>query len=108
MVRRCQEGPEIDLTKMDLMLDQEVDPDRCQDQAVLVADQAQCLKVEWDPEDVQDLCPAPAVQVVDLVQCLDLLLMVRTALVADHNLALTALEADLVLVLLAVKTVLPA
>ena len=105
MVRRCQEGPEIDLTKMDLMLDQEVDPDQCQDQAALVADQDQCLKVEWDPEDDQDLCPIPMAY---LFHGLDNLLMVKTVLEADHNLVLTDLEADLVLVLPAVKTVLPA
>ena len=97
-MRRWQEGPETDQTKTSKVpLDQAADPDPCQDQVDPVADQAQCLKVDSDPEEDQDLCPAQAVLlalVVDLVPCPDHLQTVRTALVDDHSLDLTVLEAD--------------
>ena len=97
-MRRWQEGPETDQTKTSkVSLDQVADPDPCLDQVVPVADQAQCLMVDSDLEEDQDLCPAQAVLlalVVDLVPCPDHLQTVRTALVDDHSLDLTVLEAD--------------
>ena len=98
-MRRWQEGPETDQIKTSKVpLDQAADPDPCQDQVDPVADQAQCLMVDSDLEEDQDLCPAQAVLlalVVDPVPCPDHLQTVRTALVDDHNLDQTVLEADL-------------